>query len=97
MEQFAVMSNVEVAHLRLAPRGLKRPRLLTLRPVAILSSIASHHCVNRLGGSGCGLRQLSLDHTQCVNEAQSVWIRLLLPGRLFYELAHSEVRQQPAP
>ena len=83
--------------LRLTPRGLKRPRLLTLRPAAISSSIAANHCGNRSGGNGRSLRHLSPDYTQCVDEAQSVWIELLRPGRLFHELAHREVRQQQAP
>jgi hypothetical protein len=82
--------------LRLTPRGLKRPRLLTLRPEAVSSSIALHNCGKRPRGEGRSLGHLSLDHAQIVNEAQSGWIELLLPRRSLHELAYREVRQRQA-
>ena len=74
--------------LRLTPRGLNRPWLLTLRPVAISLSRASRHRGKRSGRNGRSVRHFSLDHAQGVDEAQSARIELLLPGGLLHELAH---------
>ncbi|WP_232458073.1 hypothetical protein, partial [Burkholderia ubonensis] len=60
--------------LRLTPRGLQRPRLLTQRPRLISASSASRHFSRRSGGNGRGLRQFSLDHAHGVHEAQAIRI-----------------------
>jgi hypothetical protein len=65
--------------LRLTPRGLKRPRLLTQRVRAISSSRASRHAVKRSGGNGRGLRHLALDHAHGVREAQPIGIEPAWP------------------
>ena len=83
--------------LRLTPRGLNRPRLLTLRPAAISLSRASRHRGKRSGRNGRSVRHFSLDDAQGVDDAQSVRTELLLPGGLRHALAHREVRQPQTP
>ena len=73
---------LKVLILRLTPRGLVRPRLLTQRPRAISLSSASRQAGSRSGGNGGCLGQLALDHAHGVREAQAVWIEPARPGRL---------------